>query len=108
MTRTQPRGTLTSAQVILLAGGTYRQLDHWIRTGVIPPDVIVGDPNPGSGSYRFIFRTAVEPIAVCVRVSAALSGLADSDLLARVYRAVEAGDREVNLRDGINLTWSPG
>lgn len=39
----------TSDQAASLAGITYRQLDYWIRRGLIEP---IGDAQPGSGVGR--------------------------------------------------------
>jgi hypothetical protein len=40
---------LTGPQVCVLAGITYRQLDHWTRTGTLHA---IGEDTPGTGSRR--------------------------------------------------------
>lgn len=39
---------ITSQQVAATAGATYRQLDHWVRTGLLHPQI----PANGSGTQR--------------------------------------------------------
>jgi DNA-binding transcriptional MerR regulator len=36
-------------EAALMAGVSYRMLDHWLRSGAIRPD---WDPHPGSGFFR--------------------------------------------------------
>jgi DNA-binding transcriptional MerR regulator len=59
------KGEYSSQEVIMLTGITYRQLDYWIRMGVVTPSV---DEGHGSGhSRRFNARDVFH-----VRVVAAL------------------------------------
>lgn len=58
---------LTSQEVILLTGVTYRQLDHWCNRGWVTPSVADAE---GSGSKR---RYAPRDV-FSVRVMAALMG----------------------------------
>lgn len=44
-----PAGDLTGPQVCVLAGITYRQLDHWTRTGALHA---IGEDTPGVGQRR--------------------------------------------------------
>lgn len=41
--------SMSTTEVVRLAGISYRKLDHWTRRGYVHP---AGDPFPGSGNYR--------------------------------------------------------
>lgn len=48
--------TFSSAEVVRMTGATYRQLDYWCRTGLIPGQAGVV---PGSGGRRLWTMTDV-------------------------------------------------
>lgn len=58
-----PDDLVTSQDLCIHAGITYRQLDYWCRTGLLVPYT---DPTPGSGTPRYFEQTAVD-LAVTVR-----------------------------------------
>lgn len=57
-----PDGYVTGADLVDLAGITYRQLDYWCRTGYLHPV----DATPGSGHLR-LFPTVELALAGLVR-----------------------------------------
>jgi DNA-binding transcriptional MerR regulator len=61
-TREQTFSTLEAAE---MAGVTYRQLDYWLRRGIIE---ISDDPQPGSGHSRRFTQTEVEALMEIVTI----------------------------------------
>lgn len=57
---------LSSVQVLAATGATYRQLDWWIRQGIIKT---IGPASPGSGFQRKFEREVVPKIRRLVMVS---------------------------------------
>lgn len=53
---TVPDGAFRGPQVCDLAGITYRQLDYWVRTGLLEPSVAYAN---GSGSQRLYSRSDI-------------------------------------------------
>ncbi len=91
------RSPLTASEVCAVAGITYRQLDNWVRDGLIPLE----NPRPGYGQRRQFDQAAVERVVEIaamrrqvkalqeqVRASRREQGLpehvSDSDTVARV------------------------
>ena len=93
-------------QVCRLAKITYRQLDHWARTGLLEPSLRTAR---GSGTQRLYSYTDVVQLRVIKR-------LLDTGIsLPKIRKAVEWLRSEVNeaeplkdstlLSDGINIWW---
>ena len=61
---TLERQTYSTQEAALMAGVSYRQLDHWLRVGTINPCL---DANPGSGRPR---RFSAEDVDVLCEVVA--------------------------------------
>jgi DNA-binding transcriptional MerR regulator len=49
---------LTAGEVCRIADISYRQLDDWCRTGLVP----LADPMPGYGRRRLFDQSAVERV----------------------------------------------
>lgn len=60
----RPEDGLTTTEVALLVGVTYRQLDYWLRTGAIE----ISDPTPGTGFSRTWTEADIERLRCCVAV----------------------------------------
>jgi DNA-binding transcriptional MerR regulator len=88
---------LSASEVCQVAGISYRQLDDWCRTGLVPLD----DPMPGSGHHRRYDQAAVDRVVQIATLRQQLSALrqevrasrreqglpetvSDSDTVARV------------------------
>ena len=55
----------TSTKVCEVTGVTYRQLDTWIRNGVVE---VSGDPTPGNGYSREFTPSQVARISLLARL----------------------------------------
>ena len=97
-TRTARAALYTSDDIIRLSGVSYRQLDYWVRVGVLR----TAYPVVGSGSRRQFHGVELE----VVRVVAALRelGLADrangatgSDIVREIAEGVRAGRSEIRI-----------
>ena len=99
-------GHLSSTEVTRITGITYRQLDYWVRNGVIPPDW-VDDPSAGSGRARRWHPEAIPALQVAGRISRALprgTNLSSGDM-KRVLANWNRG--YITFDDGIALSWTP-
>jgi len=102
---TQTERGLSSTEMTRLTGLTYRQLDYWIRNGVIPAHW-VDNPHGGSGHHRHWNPDAVRPLQVAGRITRALprgTNLSSADM-KRVLR--NWTDGHLDFGDGIHLTWT--
>lgn len=91
----------STPEVCALTGLTYRQLDYWVRLGLIDPVV----PAEGSGTRRRFSPEQVSALQVLARVHAALypSGTGgDTALLGEVLAHLERGYIQ---RGDIILSW---
>lgn len=89
-----PPGLASSAQACETAGITYRQLDYWIRRGVLGGDR-TAELMRGSGSARRFTRCEVDRLQVLGRLSGLLESLTGekTDVLAEAAtRIAEAQD----------------
>lgn len=76
-----PRLTL-SADVVALTGATYRQLDYWVRTGVVTPERNPG--GAGTGHERGFTSAQVEGIRRLV-LTTRLLGAFPSAIARRIF-----------------------
>ena len=96
---------LSSTDVCRLAGITYRQLDHWCRSGVVTPAHVTNDGG-GSGRHRRFAPDSIRPLATLGRVSRATgAGGFACDHLARIY--AHHDDGLVELTEGVWIMWDP-
>lgn len=55
---------LTGREAAREVGATYRQVDHWARSGLVGPSA----PDPGSGAFRRYLPADVEALRVVARL----------------------------------------
>lgn len=91
-----PTTTMISSQELAVAAGvSYRQLDYWVRQGLITPTV----DSHGSGSRRAWDPELIPRVKLLGTVSRLLN---DTMLFEKVVNAYESGQIE---RDGVTLQW---
>lgn len=95
--------TLSTIELCVQTGATYRQIDYWTSYGVIPPP----DGKRGSGFRRRYDQAIVPAVRCVVRISAALrsghqSG-ANMDLLADIFK--HYNDGYIPIGDHAALVW---
>jgi hypothetical protein len=79
---------LTSAELVEATGATKRQVNYWVKSGVIP---LARTDRSGSG-YNHLFDPAIIPrVKNLVKVSTAFQGKVNSDILKRVYNDFREG-----------------
>lgn len=88
---TDPRA-FSSQEVCLLAGLTYRQLDHWCRKGAITPSV---DTGQGMGTARRWSISDADALGAIVQVARDLASLQSKarmpiELVERIWEAWHA------------------
>jgi len=93
--------TLTSTQLCTEAGITYRQLDYWLRNGVIPSSYVTD--TTGSGHHRQWDPDVIAPLRVIGQVSAAVQ--LSCAQYADIFVIHDHGSYE--LAPGVTLTWTP-
>jgi DNA-binding transcriptional MerR regulator len=76
-----PPGAYRSPDAARLAGISYRQLDFWVRTGIIPQPSIA--PGTGTGTQRLFSRTDITRMAT-------ISALLDAGLSVQVAARMAA------------------
>jgi DNA-binding transcriptional MerR regulator len=77
--------TFTSHEVCRLTGCTYRQLDYWVRTGLVFPSVVEAR---GSGSRRIFSDDDMERVKR-IRIASQLTQGTLQDCLDRLDAIVE-------------------
>lgn len=91
--------TFTSSEVLLLTGVTYRQLDHWTRTGrIVGPSVEVGR---GSGHSRVFSEEDVVEVAVLARLL--IAGLSLGAAHQHLDAVLDAGGQPMRLAMCVEL-----
>lgn len=99
------RTTVSATEACEIAHISYRQLDYWLREGVV--DMV--DPTPGSGRRRRLPVELVDVLIVLGRVSASLTSYhgAWSVSTAVLRRVADNYDRgAIDLGYGVVLTWT--
>ncbi len=93
---------ITTRQLVIASGATYRQLDYWTRQKVIP---CYTEPTPGSGHIRHFEDdgTLVKKIALLSMISKAFYGNPTGDILKRIFDNYDLGF--VMLTDDISINW---
>lgn len=101
-TPARPEGTsatyVSAIEMCRRTGASYRQLDYWIRTHVIPLD----DATPGSGNRRRMPMWMVPRIRLMTNVAVAFMGMSPGEILARVFANYEDGHLDMG---GWQMTW---
>jgi hypothetical protein len=99
--------TAISSRTLCEATGVpYRQLDYWVRLGLVAP---LGEAHPGSGARRRWDPALVPVLRTLRRVQAALQvdapGFPGASHLI-LHRIIEVHDTgRLDLGDGITITW---
>lgn len=92
-----------SVELCELTGLTYRQLDYWVRAGVLPDDGTSG----GSGSRRTFAGSIIPRVEILVRVARAFASKDVGQLALATYQDIyDHYDRGwVEVAPGVRITW---
>lgn len=93
---------ISSSELANRTGASYRQVDYWVRAGMIMP-VRKSKAAPGSGHRRRFEEEIVDRVTVMVKVSGIFDGHPPGGLLKRIYDNFEDG--HIDMGEGIRLTW---
>lgn len=91
---------IQTSELILETGATFRQVDYWCRYGVIPT---IGEHLPGSGINRKFNNEIIPRVKILVKVSKAMGGRVDINILKTIYKNFGLGF--VELSDNVVLSW---
>lgn len=97
-------GAVSSPDAADLAGITYRQLDYWVRNGIVRPLVNAS----GSGSRRLIAREDIPRMRLLGRIQRQLGadGTGPSGVSAELARLIMRDYRRGSMIfDGFALSW---
>lgn len=99
---TKPMSMRTST-LARLSGGTYRQIDYWVGSGVIPREhwECVG----GQGSIRLFDERILDRVRFLVSVSKLFRGGLKTSVLKEIYEKYQDGQVDFN---GVKLIWEKG
>jgi DNA-binding transcriptional MerR regulator len=87
---------LTASEVCEVAGCTYRQLDDWCRTGLVP----LANPTPGYGRRRQFDQAAVDRVIEIAQARRQVAGLRQAGReLARRTRSAQGLPKTVRDRE---------
>ncbi len=90
---------LTSKELSIQTGASYRQIDYWCRNSVIIP---LGKNTPGTGFNRKFDDSIVDKVELLVRMSKSFDGCR-TDQLKLIYENYDKGF--VELEAGIIISW---
>jgi hypothetical protein len=93
--------TAISSDAMLAVGITYRQLDHWCRTGYLRPD----SASPGSG-FRRRFPPEEREIARLMVLLTAV-GVEPAAAARAAREGIEGGQPYGLLSDQVAVIWMP-
>lgn len=95
--------SIGSLDIVDETGATFRQLDWWVRHGVVPT---LGLSSPGSGNQREFHENVLPRVKLLVSVSKAFSNRTSVETLRKIYNAYDVGF--ITLDDNIDLIVSWG
>lgn len=96
-----PEGTVSVMEAAELTGSTFRQLDYWIRDGIIPAT----GADRGSGSRRWIDSSLLPAIKMASTFSNACGGFVPLAVLRRIVDSSATGGGFCELTAGVFIVW---
>ena len=90
---------VTTHEMMNLTGATFRQLDYWVKRGLLEP---IGNPS-GSGHYRNFVSADIQKVKLFVAISKTFGQTFTKEVMKDIYDNFSGGS--IKFDSGLILMW---
>lgn len=95
-------GLITTRQLCVKTGATYRQLDYWTRQDIVPCE---GKACPGTGNTRYYDEDLEKVVRLLATISKAFQGNPPGVIMKQIVENYDVGF--ILLSEHVTINWEP-